>query len=132
MDPEGLWSVSIEFYRGWGGGIQFGRDSNTGQGFMNFRLGGGIGGGINWDPNGGRPGGKDACEGNGGATLGLYGTAGANAGIGGFGAGAGLDLSTGYDFGRGKGYKESGFSRNLGYEPGAKTGFGLGGAGGIE
>ncbi|MCG8550419.1 MAG: hypothetical protein MI799_08465 [Desulfobacterales bacterium] len=58
VDPEGLWSVSIDGYFGKGGGVVFGRDPN-GTFFMSFRAGYGIGGGIGYDPNGTSP---DPCN----------------------------------------------------------------------
>ena len=59
-DPLGLWSVTIDGYAGVGGGMTFGRDSNTGQGFMNMRAGWGAGGGFKWEKSGGRPGSEGA------------------------------------------------------------------------
>ncbi len=58
VDPEGLWSVTIDGYYGKGGGIVFGRDPN-GTFFMSFRAGYGIGGGVGYDPNGTSP---DPCN----------------------------------------------------------------------
>ena len=80
-DPLGLWSISFGGYAGPGGEISFGRDANTGQGFMNFRFGFGLGGGISWDPLGMRPGSSpaEACQG-GGFGLGVFGDIGFNAG----------------------------------------------------
>ena len=81
IDPLGLWSISFGGYAGVGGGVSFGRDANTGQGFMNFRFGFGLGGGISWDPMGTRPGSspEQACQG-GGLGLGVFGDIDFNAG----------------------------------------------------
>ena len=58
VDPEGLWSVTIDGYYVKGGGVVFGRDPN-GTFFMSLRAGYGIGGGIGYDPNGTSP---DPCN----------------------------------------------------------------------
>jgi RHS repeat-associated protein len=54
-DPLGLWSVTLQFYGGWGGGVVFGRNPN-GSGFFSLRYGYGIGGGLSYNPLGQRPG----------------------------------------------------------------------------
>lgn len=59
-DPYGLWAVTIDAFTGVGGGMTFGRDPNTGQGFMMLRAGWGAGGGFKWEKNGGRPGSEGA------------------------------------------------------------------------
>jgi len=81
IDPLGLWSISFGGYTGIGGGISFGQNSTTGQGFMAFRFGWGLGGGFAWDPNGGRPGSSlnDDCS-QSGFGLGLFGDIDFNAG----------------------------------------------------
>lgn len=54
IDPHGLWSITVDAYAGVGGGMTFGRDANTGQGFMTLRAGWGLGGRIKWERDGGR------------------------------------------------------------------------------
>ena len=81
VDPYGLWSISVGGYAGAGGGVTFGRDANTGKGFMSVQFGFGIGGGASWDPLGTRPGSSpnDRC-GSGGVGLGVFSDIGFNAG----------------------------------------------------
>ena len=83
VDPNGLWSITIDGYAGVGGGTTFGRDSNTGQGFMNLRAGWGAGGGFKWEKSGGRPGSEGAtsasCK-SGGVGAGVFADADFNAG----------------------------------------------------
>ena len=55
IDPLGLWSISIDFYYGWGGAIVFGKNPD-GSVFISPRGGYGLGGGISYDPNGTSPG----------------------------------------------------------------------------
>ncbi|WP_418120625.1 RHS repeat-associated core domain-containing protein [Variovorax sp. 350MFTsu5.1] len=131
-DPLGLWEVSIEFYRGLGGGISFGRDPNTGQGFLSCKWGVGLGGGVAYDPLAGRPGGTKAAPGPGGATLGISATAGGTLGIAGAGISGQADGSRGYDFGRGSQYNDPSLKGNIGYEPGGRTGASVGGSIGIQ
>jgi len=54
VDPLGLWSLSVSGYYGWGGGV-----SVTGEGFhigsITFEGGVGLGGGVNFNPWGGKP-----------------------------------------------------------------------------
>ena len=80
-DPMGLWSITFGGYSGAGGEISFGRDENTGQGFMSFKFGFGIGGGLSLDLLGGRPGSSsdELCQ-SGGVGLGVYGDISFNAG----------------------------------------------------
>lgn len=47
VDPNGLWSISVEAYGGIGGGITFGKHNLTGQWFVGGRLGIGLGLGAN-------------------------------------------------------------------------------------
>jgi RHS repeat-associated protein len=131
-DPLGLWELSIEFYRGIGGGISFGRDPNTGQGFMSCKWGVGLGGGASYDPLAGRPGGAKAAPGPGGATLGISATVGGSLGIAGAGISGQADGSRGYDFGRGSQYNDPSLKGNIGYEPGGRTGASIGGSIGIQ
>ena len=81
VDSYGLWSISVGGYAGIGGGITFGRDPNTGQGFLSVQLGFGLGGGASYNPQGGRPGSSptDDCS-TGGFGLGLFADASFNAG----------------------------------------------------
>lgn len=131
-DPLGLWELSIEFYRGIGGGISFGRDPETGQGFMSCKWGVGLGGGASYDPLAGRPGGAKAAPGLGGATLGISATVGGSLGIAGAGISGQADGSRGYDFGRGSQYNDPSLKGNIGYEPGGRTGASIGGSIGIQ
>jgi RHS repeat-associated protein len=55
VDPLGLWSVSLEGYWGWGGGIVIGRNPN-GTSFLSVKFGYGFGGGFSYDPFGTSPG----------------------------------------------------------------------------
>ncbi|MDR6453877.1 RHS repeat-associated core domain-containing protein [Variovorax paradoxus] len=80
-DPLGLWSVTLDAYvHGVGGGFVVGRDPNTGGPFVSGRWGFGLGGGIAYDRNGGRPGGDKGASCDAGAGLGLYGWVGGNVG----------------------------------------------------
>jgi len=95
IDENGLWSVNISGYAGVGGGFTFGRDTNTGQGFLSMQFGFGLGGGASFNPLGDRPGSSpnDNCN-TGGLGLGLF--AGAN-----FSAGpvqAGLNSNVGRNY----------------------------------
>jgi len=106
IDPFGLWVVSVEFYDFLGGGITFGKDLTTGQGFITGRVGAGFGAGASFDPKGGRPGRDSYCKKNGnggGVTGGWFGQAGAGAGVGvgGLGVGVGGAIGGGYDSGTG-------------------------------
>lgn len=131
IDPLGLWSLSVGGYTPLGGGgIIIGSNPNgpgllNGGGFITFRLGAGLGGGVNYNPNGGPPGG---CNGN-GHRLSLGGFGQAGVGIGPFNAGVGVN---------GGGYwnSNSGFGGYGGVSPqwGARwgTGLGVGAYGGAE
>jgi RHS repeat-associated protein len=78
-DLLGLWAVSFEAYRGFGGGLIFGRDPSTGQLFATGRIGFGVGGGFDWDPLAGSL--VAAATGcNSGLAGGLYGKAGGRIG----------------------------------------------------
>ena len=55
VDPRGLWAITVGAYAGAGAELTFGRDPNTGGGFMTGRIGLGVGGGIKWEGSGGRP-----------------------------------------------------------------------------
>jgi hypothetical protein len=96
VDPLGLWSISFEGYVGLGGGIIFGRDSNTGQPFITLRGGYGIGGGFEYDPLATRPGSEECKPGQesnpSGEAIGLFGKVGGRLGPvkGGLSANAGL------------------------------------------
>ncbi len=60
IDPEGLWSFSLEGYYGVGGGVKFGKDPGGGY-FFTLRYGHGIGGGFSFDPKGSSPK-NDPCD----------------------------------------------------------------------
>jgi len=71
VDPEGLWSVTIDGYYGLGVGAVIGQDPN-GKWFVSGRFGYGIGGGFSFDPKGTSP---DPCTFKTGpkvASLGLF------------------------------------------------------------
>lgn len=55
VDPYGLWSIRVDVYDGFGGGLHFGQNPN-GSFFGGFRLGFGFGGGFSFDPKGKAPG----------------------------------------------------------------------------
>ncbi len=73
VDPLGLWSISLEFYAGWGGGITFGKNPD-GKYFLSIKAGVGVGGGLGYDSNGKSNNyKKDGCYGIGvGFTGGAY------------------------------------------------------------
>ncbi len=132
FDPQGLWEVTVEFYGPVGGGISFGRDPNTGQGFLGCKVGVGFGGGVTYDPLGGRPGGSSATPGKGGLTLGIAVDAGGTVGAGGVGVSGQMSGSRGYDFGAGRQYNEPSAKGNAGYSPGSKSGVSVGGSIGVQ
>jgi DNA primase catalytic core len=135
-DPLGLWAASVEFYDLLGGGITFGKDPTTGQGFITIRVGVGLGGGAQYDPNGGRPGSDSYCKKNGdggGMTVGWQVNAGGGASVWGAGVSGGVGGGAGYDFGSSNTYKDNlSPSYSVGYTPGGKTEFGIGGSIGFE
>ncbi len=92
VDPDGLWKFSVSAYipafGGAGGGFTIGVNPN-GTVFGTVRAGGGVGGGISFDPKGTSPG-YDPCD-KLAAIVGAYG----EAGIGGRGFGAGVDAEVG-------------------------------------
>jgi RHS repeat-associated protein len=110
IDPPGLWSFSGEVYGGVGGGIKFGKDPKTGERFMCFRGGYGVGGGASYDQNGGRPGNppwSSDYDSSWGAAADFYGEAGAGVGP----LGVGVRASAGVQESRGikkncKGYSD--------------------------
>lgn len=89
--------MTFEAYRGYGGGFTFGRDPNTGQGFMNFKFGWGLGGGFKWEKNGGRPGSEGVPQ---GCTVG--------------GVGAGLFTDLDFNAGPLQAGLQNNFGRNMG------------------
>ena len=95
IDRWGLWSFSLNFYGGVGGGFSFGQDPETGQAFFSGRLGLGFGGGANYDPTGKPPG--DFCPGQ------KYGSVGAvaQAGVSVPGAEVGIEAASGVNFSSG-------------------------------
>ena len=94
IDPFGLWSITISGYDVIGGQFTFGRDPKTGGGFIKGRIGVGVGGGIVWDPNGGRPGALPSECDTGGYGIGLGGSVGGNVGP----LNAGLDADAGVNY----------------------------------
>ncbi len=56
VDPEGLWEVGGEAYALVGGGFWFGVDPCTGNSFIRFRAGLGLGSSAGFDPTAGIPG----------------------------------------------------------------------------
>lgn len=79
FDPNGLWSVRVGFYRGYGGAVTFGR--NNGKSFVIADAGFGLGAGVSFDPYGDFPrpeGAPIACEPE--AWIGFTGSAGGNLG----------------------------------------------------
>jgi RHS repeat-associated protein len=105
IDPEGLWEAGGEAYALVGGGVWFGVDPCTGNPFIRFRAGFGLGLGVGIDPKGGIPGGGSPGTGEAPA-FGTWGGVSANIGAGigplggSIGAGAGGKLTpnglTGY------------------------------------
>ncbi|MDP1928641.1 MAG: RHS repeat-associated core domain-containing protein [Thiobacillus sp.] len=99
VDPLGLWSIGFEGYAGLGGGITFGRDSNTGQSFITLRGGYGVGGGFDYDPLATRPGSEECTSGQesnpSGEALGIFGKAGGRLGPLKAGLGANTGLQNG-------------------------------------
>jgi uncharacterized protein RhaS with RHS repeats len=83
VDPYGLWSVTLNFYYGFGGAVVF---TGTGLSFdsIGFRGGVGIGAGIDINPFGSRPDGNAAHDSN---SLGVFGEGSIGAGPLSFGAG---------------------------------------------
>jgi hypothetical protein len=126
IDPMGLWSITIDGYAGVGGGTTFGRDSNTGQGFMNLRAGWGAGGGFKWEKSGGRPGSEGAsaalCKSS-GVGAGVFADADFNAGP----LQAGLQNSLGRNTGQSQPYGQfMSPSWSLGDSWGIKAGWSAG------
>ncbi len=54
MDPAGLWSISVNGYAGFGGGVTFGQNPNDAW-FLGFQVGYGIGQSLSWDKRGTSP-----------------------------------------------------------------------------
>jgi uncharacterized protein RhaS with RHS repeats len=92
IDPLGLWGFTIGGYAGIGMEITFGSDN--GHSFFTERFGLGFGGGWNYDPNGGVPGGTEGSGCHGGAVLSASVQAGAN--LGPFGVGTELGAERNY------------------------------------
>jgi len=53
LDPYGLWSIKLSFYRGFGGSITFG--NKNGKSFILGDAGFGLGGSLSFNPNGDFP-----------------------------------------------------------------------------
>lgn len=105
---------------------------------MAGRLGIGIGGGVQWDPLGKRPGSDSSCKNSqdknrgGGVAVGWQGNGGGSVGVGGLGVGGSVAMGGGYDFGTSNTYKDVGLTGQGGYDPFGKTGASLGGNIGLE
>lgn len=104
VDPLGLWSVTVEAYAGFGGGVVIGYDEVSGQWFYGGRLGVGVGGGWNLDTDARRPGGPEnpGCEH--GTTVGGYGSIGV--GLPGVFQWNPEEFQGGYEFGTGHDFSE--------------------------
>ena len=65
VDANGLWAVSFGWALGPGFQMAFGKDDQTGRGYMDFKVGWGLGVTAKYDPNGGLPASNpaDACRG---------------------------------------------------------------------
>lgn len=77
MDPNGLWSISANFYSVIGGAVTFGRNPD-GTFFNSLRIGLGYGAGVSWDKHGQSPA-YNQC-GRSGMATGYYGEIGAQFG----------------------------------------------------
>ena len=126
IDPSGLWSVTIEGYELFGGGIVFGSNPNGGR-FISFRAGVGIGGGVSFDPKGTSPG-WDPCKKHGLLNVGLGGYAGGNVGFGPFYGG--YNAAGGYNIENpGKNYWYFNHGLNYGLDWGFRLRAGVAGGG---
>jgi RHS repeat-associated protein len=86
VDPWGLWSLTIDIYFPYGGGLILGQNAD-GSAFLTLRAGVGYGGGVSFSPEGGSPG-YDPCqtEQDFNASLGFFAEAAAQYGPGKIGA----------------------------------------------
>ena len=91
IDPEGLWSISVEFYAKGGGGIVFGKNPD-GDYFLSIRGGYGLGGGIAYDPKGTSPGWDPCIKQEGVPMFGIGGYGELSAGFGPFFAGVNANI----------------------------------------
>jgi RHS repeat-associated protein len=142
IDPYGLWSITLQFYAGLGGGVTFGKDPLTGQFFDLFRFGAGLAAGASYDPNGGRPGAESYCTNQGtgdSSELGGFGEIGGGLSFLGYGPSGATHVDVGLNSGAFNGgannfesYRDSGTSGSFSYDPNRKTGFSFGGAIGYE
>jgi RHS repeat-associated protein len=73
IDPLGLWSLTIQGYLGFGGAVVIGQDPVTGQWFYGGRLGLGVEAGVNFDPEGRRPGAESTSSCGANTTVGTFG-----------------------------------------------------------
>ena len=80
VDPDGLASITVGVFPGFGGQVTVGRNPN-GSGFMSLQFGYGIGGGFSFDAAGKQPGYRDCQCGSWTFGYGLYGEAGVHAGL---------------------------------------------------
>lgn len=78
-DPDGLQSITVGVFPGFGGQITVGRNPN-GSGFATVQFGYGIGGGFSFDAAGQQPGYRECQCGSWTATYGLYTEAGVHGG----------------------------------------------------
>lgn len=95
-------------------------------------MGYGFGGGITYDPLGGRPGGDRAQPGKGGVTIGIALEAGVSANAGAFGVSGQASGSRGYDFGAARQFNDPSFSGSGGYSPDGRRGFSFGGSATVQ
>lgn len=135
IDPMGLWSIGFDIYLGFGGGVSFGVDSNTGAPFVNVRAGWGAGGNVYYDPFGSAGGSQENPNGTGGVATGVFAEGSATASVG----GAGVSATGGYEAGRdwrtggnNETYSGTYGSGSLGYQPGGRTGFGASASRGVQ
>ncbi len=120
IDPNGLWSLSIGIYAGYGGGITIGRNPN-GRYFGSIKAGIGIGAGASWDPHGQSSDGG-TCQRN--ISTGQFVEGGAHFGP----FEAVLSTSSGFSQSKGPYYNSPSFSASV--VP--STGIGIGVSGGVE
>ncbi len=127
-DPTGLWSITAGGYLGWGVEVLFGRDANTGGGFLTVRVGYGLGGGISWQLGGTRPGSRPNECNTGGSGVGGFGDLGFNLGP----LQAGIQSNAGVNFNNSGGPSPYGQLFNPSWGFGDSWGIRAGGAIGVE
>jgi uncharacterized protein RhaS with RHS repeats len=92
IDPDGLASITVGLYPGFGGQVTVGRNPN-GTGFMSLQFGYGIGDGFSFDPAGTSPGYR-SCQCGWNVGYGLYGEGSVHAGIVKLGINANIGTNT--------------------------------------